>query len=753
MRALLVWDSASDADLVVSELERQGYAVEWRRVDTADLMRSALAEGAWDIVLCDHALSRFSCREALATARANDDDVPFLVIADAMTLRHLPRVMHAGSHDYLSKDRLERLGAAIEQETSRVRERKARQREEEALRTAYDGYQSILATTLDGFWLVSGDGRLIDVNPAYVRQSGYSREELLGMRISDLEAKESAAQTAEHIQRIIESGGDQFESVHRRKDGSTWIVEVSTTYRQAGGGQFFVFLRDITSRKRAEEELREAHVDLELRVKERTAELVRMNDALQAEIADRKRAEAQLQLSQARIELALKGADLAAWDWNIQSGEVVFSSRWAEMRGFDPEEIPAHVDPWLEGVHPDDRPRVQRALLECCEGRAPLYASEHRVSTKSGEWLWVADRGKVFERDENGQPVRMAGTVRDISESKRAEESLRKLSRAVEQTGDAVILTDRNGVIEYVNPAFEQTTGFRLVDAIGATPKLINSGEHDGRFYQSLWETILSGKVFRAVITNKTKDGRVYYDEQTITPLRDSRGIITNFVATGRDITRSKQTEKALRRLNDRLECEATRIAASLHDGAGQCLTAAHIALAEVARQLPPASRDCLEDVRRNLDDVEEELRRLAHELHPRILDDLGLVEAIRFLGDGVARRTGIPVRVEVSLEGRCAPLVETALYRMVQEGLTNIMKHAGATQVSIVIEQDGQNVRCLVKDDGPGFDVAAATARQEPGLGLAGMQDRLVAVNGVLEIISAPGKGTELCAIVPREI
>jgi signal transduction histidine kinase len=252
---------------------------------------------------------------------------------------------------------------------------------------------------------------------------------------------------------------------------------------------------------------------------------------------------------------------------------------------------------------------------------------------------------------------------------------------------------------------------------------------------------------------NKAKDGRDYYEDRIVTPLRDSEGNISHFVSTGRDITKSKRTEEALRRLNDRLEHEAARIASALHDEAGQFLTSAHITLASVARELPPLAREGLQGVKRDLDAIEEQLRRLAHELRPRILEDLGLADALRFLADGIARRSGIPIGVEVSLQTRCNPLVETALYRLVQEGLTNMTKYARATRGTVVLAEDGENVRCSVSDDGVGFDLSTVQARRDEfGLGLLGIQDRLEAVDGVLEIISAPGQGTELRAIIPVE-
>ena len=130
---------------------------------------------------------------------------------------------------------------------------------DEALRTSEDRHRTILLTALDGFWLVDTEGRLLEVNDAYCRMSGYSVRELLGMRIPDLEALETPEQTAARIQALMERGEERFESRHRRKDGSTFDVEVSVKYWPAGGGQFIVFLRDVSERTLAAAKLAEAH--------------------------------------------------------------------------------------------------------------------------------------------------------------------------------------------------------------------------------------------------------------------------------------------------------------------------------------------------------------------------------------------------------------------------------------------------------------------------------------------------------------
>lgn len=209
----------------------------------------------------------------------------------------------------------------------------------------------------------------------------------------------------------------------------------------------------------------------------------------------------------------------------------------------------------------------------------------------------------------------------------------------------------------------------------------------------------------------------------------------------------------ALHRLNETLEQEIQRIAHLVHDEAGQLLFAAHLAMSGMARDLSPCLQERLQEVGTILDQLEKQLRSLSHELRPTILDDLGLVPALRFLTDGISRRVELSIRIHSSLESRCAPHVETALYRIVQEALTNVTKHAQAKNVEIQLAKVAKNLHCLVHDDGMGFDVPAVLSRKDrTGLGLVGIRERLDAVGGTLQIDSAVGRGTELLVKIPVE-
>jgi PAS domain S-box-containing protein len=260
---------------------------------------------------------------------------------------------------------------------------------------------------------------------------GFTREALLDKTILDLISPEDAERLERHKARLLEGCTEVGEWQMRRADGSSLSVEVSAKILPDGRWQGLV--RDISERKRAEARLRE---------------------------------------SEKRLDLALRGADLGTWDWNVETGEVIFNARWAKMRGFLPEEVRPHVDSWSAGVHHEDRPRVQQALNEHFEGLAPEYEAEHRVLTKSGTWIWILDRGRVFDRDAHGRPLRMAGTELDITERKRSEAALRlseaRSSGILSISADAMISIDEDQRITMFNEGAERIFGYTKAEAMGA---------------------------------------------------------------------------------------------------------------------------------------------------------------------------------------------------------------------------------------------------------------------------------------------
>ena len=220
--------------------------------------------------------------------------------------------------------------------------------------------------------------------------------------------------------------------------------------------------------------------------------------------------------------------------------------------------------------------------------------------------------------------------------------------------------------------------------------------------------------------------------------------------------TGHRDSNSALRRLNHILEEEGKRIAHVLHDESAQMLASVYLELAEIERKQP--SSDVLQLVKRirtQLDQVRVQLRHISHELSPPILEQLGLIPALDFLVEGVRKRTSLLVEIKSGPEriDRLPASIETALYRMVQEALNNIVRHAQADSVTIEVQSSDQFVFCTTEDDGVGFDFALLGKSANPcGLGLAAMQERVHMLGGTLRIDSAPGAGTTLRAVIPLD-
>ncbi|MCR4345777.1 MAG: MEKHLA domain-containing protein [Sulfuricaulis sp.] len=228
-----------------------------------------------------------------------------------------------------------------------------------------------------------------------------------------------------------------------------------------------------------------------------------------------------------------------------RAGRHVFANRRiAEMLGYRIDELLQTTIKDI--VHPDEQERVTELFRKRMTG--------HHVPNQY-ETVFVAKDGKRVPMEISAAATvwqgKPAGLVflRDITERKQAEAETRKLSSAIEQTADSVIITDRDGIIQYVNPAYEETTGFSREETLGKKSNIVKSGKHEPAFYQHLWETVRSGQTFRDVFINRRKNGELFYEQKTITPLKDENGNITHFVSTGKDITAHVLAENENRRM------------------------------------------------------------------------------------------------------------------------------------------------------------------------------------------------------------
>src|SRR3989344_2175506 len=263
-------------------------------------------------------------------------------------------------------------------------------------------------------------------------------------------------------------------------------------------------------------------------------------------IETRKQSEQALRDSEERFRATFSQAAVGIAHVAPDGEFLRINQKFCDIVGYTQEELLRRT--FQDITHPDDLDAGLVFVRQVLAGEIPTYSMEKRYFRKDGSIAWV-NLTVSLVRDEQGAPKYFISVTEDISERKLAEEQMRQLSSVVEQTADSVVITDRDGVVQYVNPAYEKITGYTREEALGKKASLLKSGMHDEPFYQRLWNTISRGEVFRERLTNRKKDGSLYYEEKTITPLKNEKGDITHFVSTGKDITGRVLAENENRRM------------------------------------------------------------------------------------------------------------------------------------------------------------------------------------------------------------
>ena len=332
-------------------------------------------------------------------------------------------------------------------------------------------FRLAIESSPDGFWVTGLDGRIIAVNDAYCRISGYTRDELLAKKIDDIEANQDHAAVVAHMERLQAVGFNRFETVHRSRDGRLWPAEVLASFDPSAGGRFFAFIRDITERKQAEAELAGRQARLEALVAERTAAL--------SEVM------AQVSASEERYKFALEATRDGIWDWNLRTDTTYRNPAYGSMLGYAPEELNDGIaDHFAALLHPEDRERVLALTREKLRTDGG-YEIEFRLRCKDGSYKWILSRGKVVERDADGQPLRAVGTHIDLTARKAMEIELREAKEAAETAAIAKsaflanmsheIRTPMNAIIGLAGLLQRKASDPQQVDKLN---KIVGAGQH-----------------------------------------------------------------------------------------------------------------------------------------------------------------------------------------------------------------------------------------------------------------------------------
>ncbi|MBI5727000.1 MAG: PAS domain S-box protein, partial [Ignavibacteriales bacterium] len=357
----------------------------------------------------------------------------------------------------------------------------------------------------EGISLADNEGNFVFINPAFCKMTGYSETELLKMSVYDIKSEIQPESTL--AESSIAKLGIPVQVQLRCKDGNEFVSEIISSIVKIDNVDFVLrTVRDITERLRIEESLKES---------EERYRLIANNTA----------------------------DTIASFDLNLRYTYI--SPSVSKLLGYTPDELMGiglqkivSENSWLS---------LQKILSEELEWEKhnKLDPNRSRIITteqirKDGRIIWV--EGTVsFVRDENGIPLSILAISRDITERKKAEMELRKLSRTVVQSPVSIIITDIKGTIEYVNPKFCSITGYSSEEAKNQNSRILKSGEQSQEYYKNLWDTILAGKIWEGELHNKKKNGELFWEKVLITPIMNQGGVISNFVAIKEDITENKK--------------------------------------------------------------------------------------------------------------------------------------------------------------------------------------------------------------------
>ncbi|HEU4386496.1 MAG TPA: PAS domain S-box protein [Blastocatellia bacterium] len=646
-----------------------------------------------------------------------------------------------------------------------------RNRSEQALKI-----QALMLESLaEGVNLTDENGFLYYTNPAYDEMFGYARGEMVGKHVSilsPLSDEENALMVLQVVERLSKQGVWFGEIENKRKDGRPFTTYARVSSLKMFGRRYWVTVReDITHRKRAEEALR---------------------------------------VSEERYRSLVENAPVWIHEMDLNGRLTSVNFTGLKMTGAEHESSVCGRQ-FVEFVTPDERHRIEGFLTRAFQG----FPSEFEFwSASETEPRRVASL-IVPIRGADGCVSKVVGISEDVTERRQAERALRQYADLLTILRDIdLAVLSAHSREEIAQAAVERVAGVVRCDR--ASVMVIDLGTNTAQ-YLAVWgagkdsagpgfrfplkdygsaalEALRRGESLRIEDVEEMDSSTVVIDRLRDLGLRSSvavpllfqgellgaiglsattpGGFNTEHLEVTREIAHPLAVAFQQARLNEEVrigrerlqtlsrklmevqEVERRHIARELHDEIGQVLTAVKISLQTIQR-LPEASpvSSHLDESVNITSQALQQVRNLSLDLRPSMLDDLGLIAALRWYVDRVVRRTGLVAHfVSDPLSGRLAPEIENACFRIAQEALNNVAKHARATAVSVELRQTDHALALSVRDDGQGLDVIAARERATSGqsFGLLGMQERVLLVGGEIEITSAPGAGTEILARFP---
>jgi PAS domain S-box-containing protein len=603
-----------------------------------------------------------------------------------------------------------------------------------------------------GHLTLDAQGHILKANLMAATLLGLTRSKLSRQLLVKFIAGEDRGVFHHHVQEVLHGGTQPVCEVRLRdKPGiPCWVLLKSRAIPDESGClmHWQTTLLDTSVNKQAEAVLLGLNATLEQRVRERTAALAEANE---------------------RWDWVVRATQDGVWDWDLARDTAYFSPRWKEMHGFQEHDSLESTNDWRMRIHPEDRQSVLASLEAYLRGEKKVFWEEYRIQRNDGAYIWVLDRGiAIF--NEQGRAVRMVGAETDITWRKEAEHILRRREHEFHTLAENVpalfSYIDRDRRYRFVNKQYEELFCRPDEELIGLSAEDLLGPDGNAQVRLHL-EKALAGEVVAFECELKLAGDGLHYLAGQYVPDRDEQGQVAGVFALMTDVTALKATEALLREREAQLrdlgakllrtqEEERRRISRDLHDDVMQRMGGLTLDLYGLADSVPSQDAEFLQTQIKacgaSAEQLTTDLQRMAHQLHPSILEFGGLEAAVREHVNDFAVRTGVSAEFVTRNVPKDVPLDQaTCLYRVLQEGLQNVQKHAEATTVLVRLLRTGRGLGLCIHDDGRGIEPVEGDARRR-GLGLTSMAERVGILNGAFRIRTKPGDGTEVHAWVPLE-
>jgi PAS domain S-box-containing protein len=423
--------------------------------------------------------------------------------------------------------------------------------------------------------------------------------------------------------------------------------------------------------------------------------------------------------------------------------------------GYEPEYLIGKKTTEFYG-NVEDRNKLNTFLAE----KGYVNGFEGQLKRSDGTIIDVSGDIKYL-RNDKGEPTGICGIVRDISDLKKSESNARNYLRAIEQSNEIIVITDERGTIQFANTKTEQITGYSAKELMGQTPRLFKSGILSNTFYSRIWDQLLQGHVVESIFPNRTKSGRIYYEEKVITPIRNREGKINLFISTGRDITDKIKTRRRMELLNHNSKLKETeankniilsfiqgqeeerkRVSTEIHDGLCQMLSIAKMSLSQKGTRKKDLASSNLNEL---IDASIIEAKRIANNLSPAVLTDFGLASGIKKLVQISGLNTKIKIISRIPDVILRLPMdAELALFRISQEAIANSIKHSGCKYIMIRLYFSDEYIILNIIDNGKGFKKKTIYTPGS-GLGMSNMKQRSKIIGATITVNSKTNKYTSI--------